>query len=241
MSENVSDRRIEFTREAISRAATDPAQISARVELAQFTAQLFDQVGTLLHLSGHIVGPDRKSGASPFGHGSDETVAISLLLRIASQLVAASTDLFLDGRVYAAAALIRQMVEVEYLAWAFETRDHDAERWLRSSEDERQEFFKPAKLRKAAGERFRSKDYGYHCELGGHPVPTSAILLNGETSISQLLLSDSLGHAGRIWDHLVGWARLQNETFVLENAAEMSSRFSEWKSRDTLVDLPPPP
>jgi hypothetical protein len=242
MSENASGRRIEITREAMARAATDPDQMSARVELAKFTAQLFDKVGTQLHLSGHIVGPDRKSGASPFGHGSDETVAISLLLRIASQLIAASTDLFLDGRTYAAAALIRQMVEVEYLAWAFEARDHDAERWLRSNKDERQEFFQPAKLRKAAGEqRFRSKDYGYHCELGGHPVPTSAILLNGQTSIAQMLLSDSLGHAGRIWNHLVGWARLQNETLILEHAAEMSSRFNEWKSRDTLVDLPPPP
>lgn len=232
---------MEITREAIEAAATDPAQISARVATAKFTAQLFDKVGAVLHLSGHIVGPDRKSGASPFGHGSDETVAISLLLRIASQLISASTDLFSDGRAYAAAALIRQMVEVEYLAWAFETRNHDAERWLRSNKDERQEFFTPAKLRKAAGERFRSKDYGYHCELGGHPVPTSAILLKDQLSVAQMLLSDSLGHAGRIWDHLVSWARLQNEPFVLEHAAEMSSRFADWKSKDALIDLPPPP
>jgi hypothetical protein len=76
----------------------------------------------LLHLSGHIVGPDRKSGASPVGHGSDETVAIALLLRIAAELIEASNDLFMNGKAYAAAALIRQMVEVEYLAWAFETR-----------------------------------------------------------------------------------------------------------------------
>ena len=241
MSEEASNRRIEITRDAMRSAANDPSQIEARVKLAKFTTQCFDKVGSLLHLSGHIVGPDRRSGASPFGHGSDETVAIALLLRITAELIAASTDLFMSGKVYAAAALIRQMVEVEYLAWAFETRNHDAERWLRSSKAERQDFFTPAKLRKAAGERFRSKDYGYHCELGGHPVPTSAILLDGETSIAQMLLSDSLGHAGRIWDHLVGWARLQNEGFVLEHSAEVSTKFTEWKSKDTLVDFPPPP
>lgn len=241
MPEQVSGRPLEITREAIEAAATDPAQISARVALANFTAQLFDKVGAVLHQSGHIVGTDRKSGASPFGHGSDETVAISLLLRIASQLISASTDLFSDGRAYAAAALVRQMVEVEYLAWAFETRNRDAERWLRSNKDERQEFFTPAKLRKAAGERFRSKDYGYHCELGGHPVPTSAVLLNDQLSVAQMLLSDSLGHAGRIWDHLVSWAHLQNEPFILEHTAEMSSRFADWKSKDALIDLPPPP
>jgi hypothetical protein len=127
------------------------------------------------------------------------------------------------------------------LAWAFETRDRDAERWLRSNEKQRQNFFKPAKLRAAAQGRFRSKDYGYHCELGGHPVPKAAILLAGDTAIPQLLLSDLLGHVGRIWDHLVGWAKLYSEEFILERNSEMLSRFREWKSKDTLVDLPPPP
>lgn len=241
MPKNSSTRPIGITREAISEAANDTSQVAIRVGLARYISQQFDQVGTLLNLSGQIIGSDRRSGKSPFGHGSDETVAVSLLLRIASQLVSASTDLFQDGRSYAAAALVRQMVEIEYLAWAFETRDHDAERWLRSSEEERQDFFRPAKLRKAAGERFRSKDYGYHCELGGHPVPKSAILLRGDSAIAQLLLSDLLGHAGRIWDHVVGWARMRHETLVLERAPQISSRFHDWKLRDLLVDLPPLP
>lgn len=241
MTMKPSTSRIHLTREAITAAATDSSQIAIRVELAGYVSQQFSQVGTLLHLSGNILGPDRNAGASPFGHGSDETVAVSLLLRIASQLLSASTDLFQDGRSYAAAALVRQMVEVEYLAWAFETRDHDAERWLRSNEKERQDFFKPAKLRMAAGERFRGKDYGYHCELGGHPVPLAEILLRDDPSTSQLLLSDLLGHAGRIWDHFVGWARVQKESLILDQAAAMSIKFREWKSKDLLVDLPPPP
>ena len=194
MSVNLPSGRIEITRDAISAAATDPAQVAARVQLAKFVSQCFDEVGTLLHLSGDIVGPDRESGASPFGHGSDETVAIALLLRIASQSVSAGTDLFIDGRSYALAALVRQMVEVEYLAWAFESWDHDAARWLSSSKDERQQLFTPANLQKAAGKKFRSKDYGYHCELGGHPVPTSEILFCDQASIPQLLLSDLRGH-----------------------------------------------
>ena len=51
---------------------------------------------------GHMIGPDRADGASPFGHGSDETVAVAMLLRIAGQLVSASADMFMDGRAYAA-------------------------------------------------------------------------------------------------------------------------------------------
>jgi hypothetical protein len=222
-------------------AANEPTVMALRAALARFSSIQFEEVGSELHLAGHLIGPDRTTGASPLGHGSDEVVAISMLLRIASQLISASTDLFADGRSYAAAALIRQIVEIEYLAWAFETRNRDAELWLRSNEQQRQEFFKPAKLRKAAQGKFRSKDYGYHCELGGHPVPKAALLLADDPAISQLLLSDLLGHAGRVWDHLVGWARLRNEAVILTRAPRMSSRFREWISKDPLVDLPAPP
>jgi len=57
----------------------------------------------------------------------------------------------------------------------------------------------------------------------------------------QLLLSDLLGHVGRIWDHLCGWAR-QNENGgpILKLSRDMSARFQEWKSKDRLVDLPSP-
>lgn len=233
---------IEATREAISAAAADETLKSCRRDLAQFSAEQFLEAGTQLHVLGHLIGSDRKTGSSPFGHGDDETVAISLLLRIASQLISATADLFTDGRHYAAAALLRQMVEIEYLAWAFETRDGDARCWLRSNEQQRQEFFKPSKLRAAAQGKFRGKDYGYHCELGGHPVPRASILLGGDQAMAQLLLSDLLGHVGRIWDHFVGWAKEDdNGGPILMRASNMSSRFMEWKSKDTLVDLPPSP
>jgi hypothetical protein len=184
--------------EAISLAANDETLRKQRNTLADFTSEIFSSVGTELHLLGHIVGTDRVGGVSPFGHGSDETVAVSVLLRIGSQLVSASADLFEDGRKYAAAALLRQMVEIEYLAWAMEAGNREGERWLRSNREQRQSFFTPAKLRKAAQGKFRGKDYGYHCELGGHPVPGASVLLGEDSVVSQLLLADLLGHSGRI-------------------------------------------
>ncbi|WP_375404639.1 hypothetical protein [uncultured Sphingomonas sp.] len=165
-----------------------------------------------------------------------------MLLRIASQLVSASADLIMDGRAYAGSALIRQLVEIEYLAWAFETKDAEAARWLRSTREERQSFFTPAKLRKAAQGRFRGTDYGHHCELGGHPVPGSGVLLNDDASMAQLMLSDALGHSGRIWDHIVGWAKTNPYgDAVLRRAPEMLDRYREWKALDPLTELPPPP
>jgi len=229
--------------ERIRHAGKDPQLVACRAELARFAAQEFQSAGEELHVFGHIIGPDGAAGTSPRGHGSDETVGVSVILRIASQLVSASADLFMDGRAYAAAALTRQIVEIEYLAWAFESRDGDAERWLRSTRQERESFFRPVKLREAAKGRFRGVDYSYHCELGGHPVPGGTVLLqDGEAAASQLLLSDVLGHTGRIWDHIVGWARNNDHGGpVLSRNMKMVERFKVWKEQDPLVELPPPP
>lgn len=238
----LTDQEVATWKALARTSAVDPVQVASRFELAGITAETFSSAGAELHVVGHIFGTDRVQGKSVGGHGSDEIVAVSLLLCIAGQLVSASTDLFSDGRHYAAAALVRQLVEVEYLAWAFDVRDSDAERWLRSTTEERREFFKPAKLRQAAQGKFRGKDYGYHCEMGGHPVPRAAILLNGDEVICQLLLSDLLGHAGRIWDHLLDWSRNQSWALPIHKRKEsMYSAYAAWKKLDRLVELPPPP
>jgi hypothetical protein len=229
-------------RQAVRVAATDPHLAQVRQDFAAFAACIFLDAGNELHVAGHVFGTDRRDGISPFGHGDDATVAVSMLLRIASQLVSSSADLIRDGRTYAGAALIRQLVEVEYLAWAFESKDEESAKWLRSTREERHAFFTPAKLRKAAAGKFRGVDYGYHCELGGHPVPGSWVLLNDDGATAQLMLSDCLGHCGQIWNHVVGWAA--NATFgqaVLKRNVEMAERFNDWKATDPLTLLPPPP
>lgn len=71
--------------------------MAARFELARTTAETFSSAGAELHTIGHVLGSDRVRGLSPGGHGNDEIVAVSLLLRIAGQLVSASTDLFQDA------------------------------------------------------------------------------------------------------------------------------------------------
>ncbi|HEV8325530.1 MAG TPA: hypothetical protein VG389_28235 [Myxococcota bacterium] len=237
-TDQVSSR---IDREAFRNAAADQTLSEVRNQLARFTSATFAATGELLHVGGHVFGSDRVEGRSPFGHGSDETVAVSTLLRIGSELVSACADLFADGRHYAAAALLRQIVEIEYLAWAFETNDQDGGRWLRSTRSERQSFFTPSRLRNASGGRFRGKDYGYHCELGGHPVPGGTLLLKDDVVVAQLLLSDLLGHAGRIWDHIAAWARgTPYGEHIHDSNEEMAKRYAEWKAADLLLTLPPP-
>jgi hypothetical protein len=217
------------------RSAADGTQIAVRNELAKFTGDTFTQVGEELYAVAHVLGPGRNFRLSPSRHGVDQIDAISLLFRITGQLTLASANLVGNGMHYAAAALVRQIVEVEYLAWAFQSCDKDAERWLRRS------FFTPGKLRSAANGEFRGKDYGYHCELGGHPVPGSIIFFPDNLEVSQLLLSDLLGHTGRIWDHFLDWSAGDEWTLPIYcRREEMFLKYDAWKKVDELTLLPPP-
>ena len=212
-----------------------------RDDLARFTARIFADVGEKLH----VVATSHRDSKSGYATNdvSDETTTVSMLLRVAAQLVSACNDLFSDDRNYAAAALLRQMVEVEYLAWAVDVRDQDGKRWLRSDRKQRMSFFSPVKLRKAAKGNFRSQDYSFHCDCGGHPTPVgAAMLLDGDQAGAQVLLTDLLGHAGRMWDHVVRWGkRSPHGGPILDHSQQMLARFSAWKIQDPLTKLPPSP
>ncbi len=118
-----------------------------------------------------MIGPDRAAGESPFEDGSDATVGDAAILQIAGELVRGATALFEDGNRYGAAALVRQLVEAEYLAWAFAKGEDDAEKWMRSTDKERMQLFRPYQLREQSGGLFRHGDYSHHCGKGGHPSP----------------------------------------------------------------------
>lgn len=229
MTEDILKNFKEFQR-AVDSCLRDPVIIEIRHDLAEFTASQFLTTSAALD----------SDKASYNSVKTDE--AISLILKIGGSLVSGANDLFRSGNAYAASALVRQLVEVEYLAWAFENDQREAAKWIASDKATRYKFFSPAKLRKAAEGKFRSKDYGYHCELGGHPVPGAASLLIKNNTTSQLMLSDMLGHAGRIWDHLIGWANANSErASVLDGRSVMLERYGYWKMKDLTTRMPPAP
>jgi hypothetical protein len=79
-------------------------------------------------------------------------------------------------------------------------------------------------------------------ELGGHPVPESWRLLRNGAPIAQLMLSDCPGHSGRIWDHVVDWAKDHTAAgIVIPKVDEMLTKYMEWKKVDPLTALPLPP
>jgi hypothetical protein len=78
-----------------------------------------------------MLGTDRRDGESPFGFGSDATVGLAIVAEIAAELISGTLTLLDQDGLYGAAALLRQLVEVEYLCWAFAEDEDEAKRWMR--------------------------------------------------------------------------------------------------------------
>jgi hypothetical protein len=108
------------------------------------------------------------------------------------------------NNLYAGAALVRQVVEVEYLASAFAEGHEIAADWLRADRETRQAFWSPARLRERAQGRFLRQDYWHHCELGGHPTRRALSLLpNHRTVKAGYLWVDLAGHLTSIWTSVI--------------------------------------
>jgi hypothetical protein len=168
----------------------------------------------------HAAGDALLLAVDPKNADHQQIIAFSMLLRMAGELTRASAKLLALGQHYAGAALLRQIVEIEYLTWTFKERYRNPAKWLQSTHEERMKDFSPAQLRKTSHGRFLSQDYQHHCEQGGHPVPRGAHLLSGENKGgAQLLLVDLLTHCWRTWDHVQKWAADLPAVQTIVNAA----------------------
>jgi hypothetical protein len=232
----------EELRAAAIEAGRDAAGHASRTELCEALVIAFGKVGELLWVSGAIIGPDRVGGDSPFRFGSDATVGLATVVRIAGELSRGAVALLREGNQYSAFALVRQLVEVEYLAWAFAEDEEEAMNWLRSSQKERMRFWSPRHIRKRAGGRFRGKDYSLHCETGGHPTPDgNSLLLGGARADSDFFARDDLiFHGLGVWDYALsaagrfGWG---SEIRELPEAKSVAAARERREANDPL--LPP--
>lgn len=172
--------------------------------------------------------------------GPQELHAIGLLMQMAGELALAAGRLLSDGEYYAGAALVRQVVEIEYLTWTFKEGHRNPSKWLKSTHAERMKDFSPSELRKTSKGRFLFKDYQDHCEQGGHPVPRGSFLLAGESPGSaQLLLVDLMCHSWRTWDQVVRWSENLPiaSAVVLDRGSKISARLNNWGKQDPMYAL----
>lgn len=212
---------------------------SARVTLGRALGPAFRSVGQVLWVAGDVIGGDRVAGRSPSGYGSDAVVGLGLVTQTAGELCEGITLLLDHGNQYGAAALLRQLVEVEYLAWAFAEDDEEAARWLRSSKDERFQQWQPRHIRERSAGRFRSTDYGLHCEMGGHPTREGGRLLPGHQAWPEFFAWLELAvHGASTWDYVRAGVRRAgyDDTTTSTSTSLLDSAVNAWRSDDRLYD-----
>ena len=197
-------------------------------------ASHLDAAGVRLAGEG-VVGAEVLASETSEGGRDRSIAALGLLTRITAELAGVSGGLLGGKHRYAGAALLRQVVEIEYLTWAFANGERDADRWLNSTREERREFFAPWKLRKLSDGRFENNDYMYHCEQGGHPVPGASDLIGqGSEAPAQILLVDLLLHSWRITDNVIRCVQgLDGEYGAATEALRRSQRaLAAWGEQD---------
>ncbi|SOD72894.1 hypothetical protein SAMN05892883_2209 [Jatrophihabitans sp. GAS493] len=221
---------------AIRRRLGERELISVRLAAASNAATHLKSAGQTMHVIGHLIGDGRVSGTSTRGNGDDALVGVAVLLQIAAELLDTSSELLCGTRHYAGAALLRQVVEVEYLTWAFANEERDAAAWLNSTHDERMRLFSPKRLRGVSDGRFRSEDYQHHCEQGGHPVPRAIPLLGqSDSSVAQMLMLDLMLHCWRITDNVLSWAeRTELDGRTAGKLLATQQVFAQWGQEDPL-------
>lgn len=191
----------EDEREAAKATLLDAETREIRHECLSRLAQGLDRVGNLLRVAGALFGRSPAPGIPP----DPQLVGLGYVATTAASLSNGVLLLHDAGNSYAAAALTRQIVETEYLGWAFAEDQAEAGAWLLSSKKDRISRWQPRHLRERSDGRFRGTDYGQHCEKGGHPTPDGCrFFFNGDEQLRCAgVLVDALLHGRSTWRYLM--------------------------------------
>lgn len=232
MKFNYADERTQSVNLAAERGRAE------RRALAASLPKGLGESGQLLRLAGVLIGPGCAEKISPFMNGDDGVVEAGYLAEIAGDLLASSIQLLDAGHHYSVAALVRQLVEVEYLMWLFANKPNVPGDWLRSDRKTRRDQWQPRHLRDRSDGRFDADDYKHHCELGGHPTPDGArIFIDTAVSkrvvVAELLLFEMCEHGANIWGafkEVAGRAQIN-----LPVSATLDPMIGNWRTVDGLI------
>lgn len=160
----------------------------ARVAACEAISIALAAAGTYLYLSG-VFREDAK------------TKGLTLVVEMAGELATGCGELYKAELWYAGSAMLRQLVETQYLLALFSADPTSAETWQNATPEELRKWWTPAAMRAKSQGRFQDQEYWQHCELGGHPVPAGARLLRNRDSRldRRYLWLDLAHHLQRIW------------------------------------------
>lgn len=178
-----------------------------------------------------------------FGMAEGPRRALAIVGQIAGELAVGATQLYDEQRWYAGAALVRQLIEAEYLLFLFASDRDEPMRWLNASKKEARDMFAPANMRKRSKGRFNASEYWTHCEIGGHPRRAGHVLLREHLIPIEGRIAffnpdvqwvDLAQHLERLWLHYVAAVSLHSPSNVYpEQFATVESAIRRWRSKDS--------
>lgn len=234
----------------------DDDAASAREDFCEVVAEQMANVASWLGVDAWLGAGDVEDAS--LGHQAEPDpvrhrsfVAVGLLAQISSELVSGTLLLFRNGNHYGGSALLRQLIECEYLLRAFRLSFNDAARWHDANDSECWDF-KPSKLREIGG--FDRQEYANHCEAGGHPHPAGRQLLELERSmrdvlsaeagedrkfdVTRVLWADFAFHCDRVWRALEDLLSAEHVRFArvrAEAVTTVTASREAWHEADALA------
>jgi hypothetical protein len=174
-----------------------------------------------------------------FGWVEGARWAVATVSQMGAELAVCAAHLYETERWYSGAALVRQLIEVEYLLFLFASDDKEPERWLRATTSETKQLFSPAAMRKRSGGRFRAEEYAAHCEVGGHPRRQGHHLLGQHLRLATestapavdpgIQWVDLAQHVARLWEHYVNAVIRHSPTNIYpDRFARVDEAIAKW-------------
>jgi len=200
-------------RAALIVPGANAARVAYCSTLAEQCLELANWVGFDSIIGGGSVGSD---GESRGGSGRfDDFRGLAVVCQMLAELVSGAVRLQEADLYYAGAGLVRQVIECEYLLAAFDEDFSTAGQWFRAAPSDIRKSFQPKQLRKRSG--FDDMEYWHHSDMGGHPSPAGAFLLELERLVPRMsddpkptadqvtahLWVDLATHIARAWDRMV--------------------------------------
>ena len=173
--------------------------------------------------------------------------ALAIVLQMGASVSRGTVIMLETENWYAAAALTRQLVEVEYLTWLFGSDLSEAEAWLSANQEAHRRTFNPSAMRKRSEGRFRNQEYWSHCEIGGHPNPKAAFLLpehilpddKPPLPTPEWMWVDLGQHLERLWEFANVATRslgLHNVRIVENARSDVEGVLQSWHEQDACAD-----
>ncbi len=235
----------------------DDDAATAREHFCDLVAAQLKEVASWLGVDAWLAAGDVRETSSQEKPDPDPTrvrsfVAVSLVAQISAELVSGAILLFRAGNEYGGSALVRQLIECEYLLQAFRLDFTEAARWFEATGKERWDF-RPANLRKIGG--FDDEEYSNHCESGGHPHRKGSLLLklprrfdelaraaegaSRDLDLTRGLWLDFAFHCDRTWRALADLLCEEHARFErvrAEHLAAVAEARSAWLEADVLAE-----